>query len=177
MVGVLPADYYQTPDVVHLAKDLLGKALCVRKADGTVVRHMITETEAYRGPEDRASHAYNGRRTARNEVMYQGGGSAYVYLVYGLHHMLNVVTGPTGTPHAVLIRGVEGIVGPGRVTAHYGITLKDNGASLQGPRIWIEECVTIAPTDIVTSARIGIDYAGPDAALPWRFYVKKRGDR
>jgi DNA-3-methyladenine glycosylase len=172
---MLPPNYYLSSDVVALAQDLLGKALCVRKADGSVLRHIIVETEAYHGPEDRAAHSYNGRRTARNEVMYGPGGTAYVYLCYGVHYLFNVVTGPAETPHAVLIRGVEGVIGPGRLTTHLGITRDDNGISLQGPRLWIEECVTIAPTDMVAGPRVGIDYAGPDAAKPWRFRVKRKG--
>lgn len=173
-MAALSTSYYLSPDVVGLACDLLGKALCLAAPDGSVLRRTIIETEAYCGAEDRASHAYNNRRTARTEVMFHEGGVAYVYLCYGIHHLLNVVTGPAETPHAVLIRSVEGVIGPGRLAVHYGITRADSGLSLQGPRLWIEECVAIAPTAIVATPRIGVDYAGPDAAKPWRFCLKER---
>lgn len=152
---------------------------------------MIVETEAYRAPEDRASHAWGGRRTVRNESMYAEGGVCYIYHCYGIHYMFNVVTNFKDIPHAVLIRAiapVEGIEimaarrgippenkaltsGPGKLTQALGITVAQNGMSLDGPELWIEERLS-EPDEIVTARRIGIDYAGEDALLPWRFYLK-----
>ncbi len=154
---------------------------------------IIVETEAYCGPEDRASHAYAGRRTARTEIMYADGGVAYVFLCYGMHHLFNVVTNRSGTPHAILIRAVEpdeGIphmlhrrghtrltprlaAGPGAMTRALGICGTHNGISLAGTQIWI----TGGPADIPTRAisarpRIGVDYAGRDARRPWRFILR-----
>ncbi|MBU6446799.1 MAG: DNA-3-methyladenine glycosylase [Verrucomicrobia bacterium] len=204
---LLPIAFYQDPDVLHLAKSLLGKLLLTR-IDGHLTGGYITETEGYAGIGDRASHAYNNRRTERTEVMYRAGGIAYVYLCYGIHHLLNVVTGPEETPHAVLIRALKPAIGedimfqrrgkkplthgpgalkpaigedimfqtrgkkplthgPGALTQALGITLKQNGQSLNSSAIWIEEGVRI--TSIVETARIGVDYAGDDALLPYRF--------
>lgn len=136
----------------------------------------IIETEAYKGPEDKASHAYNNRRTKRTEVMFQKGGICYVYLCYGMHHLLNVVTNQENIPHAILIRGIyipdKGkIIGPGNVTKALGVDMHYNGESLLSDKIWIEEREKIKG-EIVASPRVGIDYAGEDAKLPWRFILK-----
>ena len=156
---------------------LLGCWLCVRGVDGAVLRRRITETEAYHGPEDRASHASRGR-TPRNAVMFGPGGVWYVYLCYGVHEMLNLVTGPAEWPAAVLIRGIEGWSGPGRVTRVLGVDRSLNGGRVdraERGRIvaWIEEDETarpIPPGEIEAGPRIGVAYAGPEwAAKPWRF--------
>jgi DNA-3-methyladenine glycosylase len=174
--------FYQNPDVVTVAKALLGKLL-LTKINGQITGGYITETEAYAGVTDRASHAYNNRRTERTEVMYAAGGVAYVYLCYGIHNLLNVVTAAEGTPHAVLIRALEPCVGteimlqrrkrmplatgPGTLTTALGITRAHNGQSFLSSDLWIEEGIKIE--SIAVGPRIGIDYAGPDALLPYRF--------
>ena len=164
-------------DTVGHAYRLIGCWLCVRAPDGTVRRRRITETEAYHGPEDRASHASRGR-TPRNAVMFGPGGVWYVYLCYGMHEMLNLVTGPADWPAAVLIRGIEERSGPGRLTRALGIDRSLNGcpvdATMAAPlAAWIEEDKTlpsIPPSEIEAGPRIGVAYAGPTwAAKPWRF--------
>lgn len=186
---VIQESYYCNEDVVFLAKDLLGKLITLKNADG-FVSAIITETEAYAGVTDKASHAYGGRRTPRNEVMYGSGGMAYVFLCYGIHYLFNVVTGPKNTPHAVLIRGViplegidlmlarrklnsidnRGFNGPGKVTSALGINLSHNGASLTGSAIQIKEIgVAVTTSQIKVSKRIGVNYAEEDALLPYRF--------
>lgn len=187
---MLPLSFYWRSDVVQVAKDLLGKTLftCI---DGQLTGGIIIETEGYAGVVDRASHAYSGRRTKRTEVMYSSGGVAYVYLCYGIHCLLNAVTAEEGTPHAVLIRALHpthGIdvmlqrrkktaldatlaAGPGALTSALGITLEHNGLSLASESLWIAE--GIAPENILVGPRIGIDYAGPDAHLPYRFRIAK----
>lgn len=189
----LPDDYYLHQDVLHLSQDLLGKYL-MTNFDDVITGGMIIETEAYRGPEDKASHAFNNRRTNRNEVMYHKGGICYVYLCYGLHSLFNIVTNGEEIPHAVLIRaikpeiGVEEMLrrrrkskfdktltsGPGAVSQALGIHTKHNGLSLSGPSIWIEDHgITISSQDIITSPRVGVEYAKEHALLPWRFRMKK----
>jgi DNA-3-methyladenine glycosylase len=188
---VLSESYYCNEDVVFLAKDLLGKLIQVAHSDG-IVSAFITETEAYAGVVDKASHAYNGRRTSRTEVMYQTGGVAYVYLCYGVHYLFNVVTGPENVPHAVLIRGVvpfegvdlmvarrnlktahyKGFNGPGKLTSALGINITHNAARLTNGTIQILDTgIRIAENEIITSKRIGVDYAAEDALLPYRFQV------
>lgn len=166
---ILKSDFYLHDDVVFLSKELLGKYIFTR-INGKVRGGYIIETEAYRGPEDRASHAYNNRRTKRTEVMFKKGGVCYVYLCYGIHHLLNVVTNNEGVPHAILIRGIymdKGkVIGPGNVTKALGVNMSFNGEPLSGNTIWIEEREKIKGK-IVASPRIGIDYAGEDAKLPW----------
>jgi DNA-3-methyladenine glycosylase len=105
--GTLPREFYTRANVLTVARQLLGRLLVVRSRDGARVSGIIVETEAYRGPEDRASHAYGGRRTNRTETMYQRGGTAYVYFVYGMYHQFNVVTNLRDVPHAVLVRALE----------------------------------------------------------------------
>ena len=140
--------------------------------DGSVRRLRITETEAYHGPEDRACHASKGR-TARTEVMFGPAGCWYVYLCYGMHEMLNLVTGPRDWPAAVLIRGVEELTGPGRLTRALSISRELNGAAaVEACGLWIEsaEVGLVAEDEIVDGPRVGVDYAGPEwAGKPWRF--------
>ena len=165
----LNRDFF-TRDVLEVAPCLLSGILATRDSNGTVRKFIITETEAYRGAEDKACHASKGR-TARTEVMYHEGGSLYVYLVYGMHWMLNVVAGKENDPQAVLIRGLSDIKGPGRVTKVLGIDRSYYGEDLTtSTRIWIEDS-GIVP-DVLTSPRIGIDYAGELwKNKPWRFFV------
>lgn len=190
----LGPDFYHSADVVQIARALLGKALVTRFADRRTVAR-ITEVEAYRAPDDRASHAWNNRRTARTEVMFGEGGRAYVYLCYGIHHLFNVVTGPAGMAHAVLVRAgepLEGLeimlerrkmsklspdltTGPGALAAALGLTTAWTGQSLLTPDtpVWIEDRgeVVIAE-NIAAGPRIGVDYAGECAAWPWRFWLR-----
>lgn len=186
----LNASYYLNPDVVFLAKDLIGKTLCTR-INGTHTAGIITETEAYAGVNDKASHAYNGRRTNRTETMYSKGGVSYVYLCYGIHKLFNIVTNVKDVPHAILVRaiyptvGVEEIVrrrgaklsphlcvGPGKVSQALGIDLLHNNLSLTGQEIWLQDDgVRVNPSDIQTGPRIGVDYAGEDTKLPFRFWT------
>lgn len=185
----LPLSYYHHDDVVEIARDLIGKKI-VTNFKGKLTSGIITETEAYAGEIDKASHAYGGRRTARTETMYAEGGISYVYLCYGIHHLFNIVTNEKDIPHAVLIRGilpVDGIEtikkrrksllsltkiasGPGTLSQSLGITTKNNGSSLIRSEIWVEN-TEIKPIQIKSGSRIGVDYAGKDALLPYRFFV------
>ncbi|GMT45086.1 MAG: putative 3-methyladenine DNA glycosylase [bacterium] len=188
----LPVSFYRQPDVVKIAKGLLGKCLFSNIGD-KLCGGIIAETEAYAGVVDRASHAYGGRRTARTETMYQPGGISYVYFTYGMHHLFNVITATKDTPHAVLIRGIiptEGIGiqrtrrkmpsgrkqltnGPAKVCQALGITLEQNGISLLGNILWLSDDGFIPVENrIVATARVGVDYAGEDALLPYRFILK-----
>lgn len=164
----LQRDFY-TRDVLDVAPDLLSKILAIRLTDGNITRFIVSETEAYRGAEDLACHACKGR-TRRTEIMFHEGGRLYVYLVYGMHWMLNVVTGKMDKPQAVLIRGLENCKGPGRITGRLGIDRTFYGEDLvSSERIWFEES-GVAPV-IKTSTRIGIDYAGEYwKTKPWRFF-------
>lgn len=187
----IPAEYYLHDDVVWLARDLLGKVL-VTEIEGIRTAAIITETEAYSHLE-KGCHAYGGKMTGRNRVMFGPGGQAYVYLCYGIHHLFNIVTNRAGIAEAVLIRGVyplEGLeymllrrkktqidrqisAGPGTLSQALGITTHYSGHSLTEGVIWLENRGFVLPEDIIrASPRIGIDYAGEDALLPWRFYVK-----
>jgi len=161
---------YFTRDVLDVAPDMPGKIICVRLPDGKYGRFQITEVEAYRGGEDKACHASKGR-TARTEIMFQEGGRLYIYLIYGMYWMLNIVTGEKDNPQAVLIRGVENYRGPGVLTRSLGIDKSFNGEDLvTSERIWIEDA-GLAPI-IKTSPRIGIDYAGEYwKDRPWRYYI------
>ena len=181
-------------DAVAVARDLLGKVLCSR-IRGRLTAAVITETEAYAGVGDRASHAWGDRRTRRTEPMYADGGAAYVYLCYGIHHLFNVVAGEAGRPLAVLVRAgepLEGIelmrrrrrqphgegllAGPGRIAQGLGITTALTGTSLLGDRIWIEDrAIRVRPRDILAGPRVGVDYAGEDAKLPYRFRAHGSG--
>lgn len=159
-----------TRDVLDVAPALLSCVLNLRNSDNIVKRFMITETEAYRGEEDKACHASKGR-TRRTEVMYREGGRLYVYLVYGIHWMLNIVTGEENNPQAVLIRGLESCSGPGRVTKTLGIDNSFNFEDLTSSgRIWLE--ISDLRPDFKTGPRIGIDYAGEYwRTRPWRYFL------
>jgi len=161
------SDGFYAQDVLVVAPRLVGMWLC-RATPGGVTRRRITEVEAYAGESDTASHARAGR-TKRTEVMYLAGGHAYVYLCYGIHHLLNVVTGPGGVAQAALIRGIEGAPGPGRATKALGITLADNRTDLRvSTSLWLED--DGCRPALVTGVRIGIPYASAtDQARPWRF--------
>jgi DNA-3-methyladenine glycosylase len=189
----LKIDFYQRSNVVQIAKELLGKIL-VTKWNGIETSGRIVEVEAYNGVVDKASHAVGGRRTNRNEVMYGEGGMSYVYLCYGIHHLFNVVTNRPETPHAILIRALEPIKGidvmlertskkkldntltkgPGNVSKALGISFKQHsGLSLISKELFItEDGFKLSKKDIVASPRIGVDYAGEDAKLPYRFFIK-----
>jgi len=187
----LPLEFYLRNDVVEVSRELLGKVLCSNQ-DGQITKAVITETEAYAGISDRASHAYGGRRTRRTEPMFRQGGTAYVYLCYGIHHLFNVVVGDVDVPLAILIRAakpVEGIevmrqrrkqpgngkiclAGPGTLTQALGIETELTGTSLLEDRIWIEDQqMPVRPQDITVGPRIGIDYAEEDAKRPYRFRI------
>jgi DNA-3-methyladenine glycosylase len=157
-------------DVLEVAPDLLGKNIVVRLKDGSYGRFQVTEVEAYRGEDDRACHASKGR-TSRNEIMFYEGGRLYVYLIYGMYWMLNVVTGKEDFPQAVLIRGVENYSGPGILTKFFGIDRTYYGEDLTiSERIWFED--TGASPVVKNSPRIGIDYAGEYwKSRPWRYYI------
>lgn len=188
----LPLNFYLNNNVIKLAQNLLGKVLYTN-IDGIVTAGIIVETEAYKGVDDKASHAYAGRRTNRTETMYKHGGIAYVYLCYGMHHLFNVVTSVQDEPHAVLIRAVEPLIGvefmqerrkmdklkanltsgPGSVSKALGIDKNMNAKNLTENQIWIEDHnISYANDEIMASTRIGVAYAQEHALLPWRFYVK-----
>lgn len=187
----LSLEFYRNRNVLEVAYSLLGKTLVVRD-NKTIYRAKIVETEAYNGVVDKASHAYGGRYTTRTKTMYLEGGHAYVYLCYGIHNLFNVVTGREGQPQAVLIRAVEPLAGisqmlinrdlstpvprmtsgPGAFTQAVNITRNDNGISLLADRIWIENAEEIPYESIVSTSRIGVDYAGQDALLPYRYYIR-----
>jgi DNA-3-methyladenine glycosylase len=157
-------------DVLEVAPLLLGQYLVRRAPDGSLSRHVITETEAYRGAEDLANHASKGR-TPRTEVLFGEGGHVYMYLIYGMYWMMNVVCGPPGTPQAVLLRGVREADGPGKLTRLLGVDRSFYGEDLvHSDRIWIEE--SGATPGYSTAPRVGIDYAAePWKSKPWRFLM------
>lgn len=193
----LPLSFFEGTDVVEMARLLIGKIL-VTEFDGEVTSGRIVETEAYNGTIDRASHAYGGRRTRRTEIMYRRGGTAYVYLCYGIHHLFNIVTNVEDVPHAVLVRAVEPLGGIEQMRArvaqksesgyadHYrlgrgpGLVSKSMGISTAHTGILLQETISIyddpawklTPSEILAGPRIGVDYAGEDASLPYRFWVK-----
>ena len=185
----LPPSFYVKDDVVAVARDLLGKVLCTR-LNSEMTKAIIVETEAYAGVTDKASHAYGGRRTKRTEPIYGQGGTTYVYLCYGLHHLFNVVTNEEETPHAVLIRAgipMSGtdlmlkrrnkakadkslLAGPGSLAKALGITTDHTGLSLMNGQIWIEDRgIEIDDDSVIVGPRVGVDYAGDDALRPYRF--------
>lgn len=173
----VPLDFFNRSALV-VAKELLGCYL-VRRQAGALQRYLITETEAYVGPHDLASHSSKGR-TKRTEVMYQPGGTIYVYFIYGMHEMLNIVTGAKDYPAAVLIRAVESkdkvITGPGNVTKALHVDRMINGKVLgKDANLWIESSATSIPHKIIRTPRIGVAYAGPIwANKKYRFLLKKR---
>jgi DNA-3-methyladenine glycosylase len=173
MRRIIQAKAWQTRNAVTLAQSLLGKYLVVRRPDARIEAHLITEVEAYEGESDLACHARAGR-TRRTEVLYAAGGVWYVYLCYGIHEMLNLVVGPRDWPAAILIRGVDGISGPGRVTKILGIKRSLNGVKAKRPAgLWLEDHgVVIPPEQIQATPRIGVDYAGEWAKKPWRFVIR-----
>lgn len=188
----IPFSYYLNSDVIFLAKDLLGKVLCTQ-IDGEITSGIIVETEAYFGIQDKASHAYGGRRTDRTETLYSQGGVSYVYLCYGIHHLFNIVSSVEGEPHAVLIRGIEPLAGkdimetrrnmpaskgaisagPGSAAKALGIDRSFNKKDLGGEEIWLEDHgIRYTEDQIAASPRVGVAYAQEDALLPWRFFIK-----
>jgi DNA-3-methyladenine glycosylase len=188
----LPLSFYQRNDAVLVARELLGKHVYTN-LDGQLTGGVIVETEAYQGPEDRGSHAYNHRRTPRNEMMFSAGGVVYMYICYGIHDMLNVVTGTDGISHAVLIRAVQPVRGleimrerrnvynddsrlcrgPGALAKALGLVKAHNGVNLLEDKIWIEDrSEVIDEGDIIASARVGMNFEGPYKTIPWRFYLR-----
>jgi len=184
----LPDSFYRRTNVVKIARELLGKVLFTN-VNGIITAGMIVETEAYSWKE-KGCHAYGAKKTNRNAVMFERGGHTYVYLCYGMHHLFNIVTNETNIPEAVLIRAVQPVhgieemmirrgnlknefhltSGPGKLTRALGIDRKLNGKFLMGDEVWVEDAGRrISSRDILESPRIGIDYAGDDARLPWRF--------
>ncbi|HWZ89746.1 MAG TPA: DNA-3-methyladenine glycosylase [Polyangiaceae bacterium] len=184
----LPRAFYARP-VLNVARACIGKLLVHRTSEGLVVGRIV-ETEAYRGPEDRAAHSFGGRRTARTEVMFGPPGHAYVFFVYGMHYQFNVVTTREGDPHAVLIRAAEPLVGvelmarrrqlpegnrdlsngPGKLCQAFAIGKAEYGADLCGSRLFLAQG---PPSKIEASARIGVQYAEDWAKKPWRFFDPK----
>jgi DNA-3-methyladenine glycosylase len=188
---VLDQDFYQRPDVVSIARELLGKVL-VSQIDGELTSGIIVETEAYAGTSDKASHAFGNRRTNRTEIMYRPGGVAYVYLCYGIHHLFNIVTNVADEPHAVLIRAIEPLdgidhmirrrkaseltpsltAGPGSMSASMGITRQFSGVDLDKLPLFVEDRgIDIDPINIIAGTRVGVAYAQEDALLPYRFSI------
>lgn len=184
--------FYEREDVCRIATDLLGKRLCTR-IDDQFTAGIIVETEAYIAPEDKASHAYGNRRTARTEVFFGAGGYSYVYLCYGIHHLFNIITNKNDIPHAILIRAIEPTAGldimaarrkktrtdysltagPGALSKALGIHKQHNGIDLLGDTIWIEDsAIRYAGCQIIKSPRVGISYAQEWAEKPLRFRVK-----
>ena len=193
----LHQSFYLRGDVTAVSRDLLGKILCTR-IGGRPTSIVITETEAYAGVADKASHAYGNRRTRRTEPMYAPGGTAYVYLCYGIHHLFNVVTNVQGVPHAVLVRAGEVhsglatmlerrgrqsadralLAGPGSVARALGITTALSGSSLLTGPIRIEDHgLRVEESRISVGPRVGIDYAAEDAARPYRFRLEAKERR
>jgi DNA-3-methyladenine glycosylase len=187
----LEPGFYERSNVAKIARELLGKALYTQ-VDGVSSGGIIVETEAYSWKE-RGCHAFGGKMTSRNEVMFRAGGHAYVYLCYGIHNLFNVVTNGEGLADAVLIRAIEPLQGidamkerrgkvkdpfqltsgPGKLTKALGIDRSFNGKFLLNSEVWIEDVgEKVRSKHIAVTKRIGIDYAGKDAKLPWRFVVK-----
>ena len=184
--------WYLNDNVVEVAKRLLGSLLCTN-FDGIITKGKIVETEAYSGDNDKACHANNQKKTKRNQVMFALGGHAYVYLCYGVHHMFNVVTNKAGSADAVLIRAVEPIkgiekmldrrsmtraekrltAGPGVLSQALGIQTIHYGTALDSNSIWIEKGEPLDERQVVSTTRVGVDYAEEDALKPWRFYIKE----
>jgi DNA-3-methyladenine glycosylase len=195
MGNKLPRDFYVQNDAIEVAQRLIGKEIFT-SINGEVTSGIITETEAYMGEIDKACHAYGGKRTDRTEVLFDKGGKAYVYLVYGLHYLLNTTVGEKGNPECVLIRSIypqEGLEimqwrrfgsgkpeedeekianGPAKLTQALGIDKNLYGKSLLSRRIWIEERLDIPSEHIISSPRVGIDYAEEFKGKDWRYVVE-----
>ena len=165
----LPREFY-TRDVLDVATELPGKDMVIRLNDYSLKRYRVTEVEAYRGTEDQACHAFKGR-TSRTEIMFNEGGRLYIYLIYGMYWMLNIVTGEKNNPQAVLIRGIENYPGPGKLTKSLGIDKSFYGEDLIfSERIWFEDTGLVF--NVKNGLRIGIDYAGEYWKMrPWRYYL------
>lgn len=188
---IVEKDFYLRKDVVQIGQELLGTVLCTR-IDDKVTSGIIVETEAYCGSIDRASHAYPGKLTSRNKIMFEAGGRAYVYLIYGIHYLFNIVTNKSNMADAVLIRAIEPVSGldimmkrraknsieritsgPGMLSEAMGIDKNLYGEDLTGNKVWLEYASKNSNIMKITkTTRIGVDYAGDDAKLPWRFYIK-----
>jgi DNA-3-methyladenine glycosylase len=187
----LDSAFYEREDVLGIARELIGK-LIVTKFDGLYTTGRIVETEAYKGMVDKASHAYNGRRTTRTDIMYRNGGAAYVYLCYGMHHLFNVVTNKENIPHAVLIRAIEPLEGkeimlersgkkkwdntigsgPGNMSRAMGIITAYSGISLMDENLFLaDDGFLLKKNSIIATPRIGVEYSGEDAELPYRFII------
>lgn len=188
----LPVEFYDRPDVISIARELIGK-LIVTKFDGITTSGRIVETEAYIGLTDRASHSFGGRRTAKNEHMYAAAGTAYVYICYGMHHLFNVVTNQKEIPDAVLIRAIEPLKGidsmlkrtgkktldnsltrgPGNAAKALGISKDHSGINLLKNEIFIADDTYLLHNEgIGSSRRIGVESSGEAALLPYRFYIR-----
>jgi len=188
----LPVSFYRHNDVVAISRELLGKYLftCI---NGELTSGYIVETEAYNGIIDKASHSFGNRLTPRTKTMFMEGGIAYVYLCYGIHEMFNIVTSVEGQPHAILIRAIQPTEGtdimlarrnkrilkpnitsgPGSVAQALGISRNINAVSLQSDILWIEDRGLVIPGENIAAVpRVGVSYAGEDALLPYRFYIK-----
>ncbi|MDR2292386.1 MAG: DNA-3-methyladenine glycosylase [Prevotellaceae bacterium] len=189
----LDLSFYTREDVVQISRELLGKTLCTN-INGNFTEAIIVETEAYAGVNDKASHAYGGRRTKRTEIMFYEGGHAYIYLCYGMYSLFNVVTNIENIPHAVLIRGAVAssgirtilertnrkkltadlLIGPGKLSKAMGLHFSLTGISLLGNTVWLEDKgMVVSPENIIATPRIGVDYAAEDALLPYRFVAKQ----
>ncbi len=186
----IPLKFYRRSDVAQVAKELLGKLLVSTIGNKKTIGRIV-EVEAYNGIVDKASHAFNGKRTKRTSIMFADGGVAYIYLCYGIHHLFNVVTSNEGDPKAILIRALEPVAGfdvmlkrtdkrkqdsfltsgPGKLSKALGISISQNGQQLNGNTIYLaDDGVVYSKNEILSSPRIGIDYAEEDALLPYRFY-------
>ena len=189
----LSQQFYTQDDVILLANQMLGKYLFTNLDSNIITGGIISETEAYAGINDKASHAYNNRQTKRTKTMYMEGGIAYVYLCYGIHALFNIVTNIKNIPHAILVRGIipshgqekikqrtgyskiteKSLNGPGKVTKALGITTSHDKTPLTEDKIWIEDRgIYVSNNNIIKTQRVGIDYAGKDALLPYRFILK-----
>jgi DNA-3-methyladenine glycosylase len=191
MQAKLSKDFYTREDVTLVARELLGKVLCT-KIDGVLTSGVIVETEAY-SQRERACHAFGGKRTSRTGIFYNDGGLSYVYLCYGIHYLFNVITNKADVADAVLIRALEPLdgidtmlerrgmhkmehriaAGPGSVSRAMGIDKSHNGLDMTHREIWIEDRgISYKKAQIIASPRVGVDYAGEDAKLPWRYRLK-----
>ena len=188
----LPLSFYNRKDVLEIARDMLGK-IVVTNINGLITSGRIVETEGYTGIHDKASHAFNGKRTSRNEHMYHAAGTAYIYVCYGLHQMLNIVTNAENIPDAILIRAIEPLDGldimaqrtgkkrtdltitrgPGNVGKALGIHKSYSGIHLLDEVIYLtQDGFKLEQDSIGISSRVGVESAGADALLPYRFYIK-----